>query len=286
MASLSMSPEELKQLELLRNRFAQLTSSLTSLRTHVMNSNLLPTYESLQASAAILQQNIRSIEDLVTENTDLFQRAAIHPSTNFPGRTNEHILLSLLRKKLEPDVESWVEEAREAARAAGLDLGTLAVGVRERGEHDYDEEDTYGMDLDTDVPSDPFNEQWADMRDAFQQSLQQYVTVQAKKKYTVEEQAMGIQNVRTGLRQNLEESDEEEEDEDEEDEDEEEEEEEEEEGEEEKKGASGTAGQQRALEPEHMFWLAARGNPNLSDRIPFQSKRAQIETTRRPAPAR
>jgi mediator of RNA polymerase II transcription subunit 8 len=43
MASLNMSPEELKQLELLRNRFAQLTSSLTSLRAHVMNSNPLPT---------------------------------------------------------------------------------------------------------------------------------------------------------------------------------------------------------------------------------------------------
>jgi hypothetical protein len=43
MASLNMSPEELKQLELLRNRFAQLSSSLTSLRAHVMNSNPLPT---------------------------------------------------------------------------------------------------------------------------------------------------------------------------------------------------------------------------------------------------
>jgi mediator of RNA polymerase II transcription subunit 8 len=43
MTSLNMSPEELKQLELLRNRFAQLTSNLGSLRASVLNSNPLPT---------------------------------------------------------------------------------------------------------------------------------------------------------------------------------------------------------------------------------------------------
>lgn len=42
MASLNLAPEELKQLELLRNRFAQLTSSLQSLRANVINSNPLP----------------------------------------------------------------------------------------------------------------------------------------------------------------------------------------------------------------------------------------------------
>jgi mediator of RNA polymerase II transcription subunit 8 len=42
MASLNMAPEELKQLELLRNRFAQLTSSLASLRANILNSNPLP----------------------------------------------------------------------------------------------------------------------------------------------------------------------------------------------------------------------------------------------------
>ena len=239
--------------------------------------------ESLQASAAILQQNIRTIQELITENSSLFNRLAVHPSTNFPGRTQEHILLSLLRKKLEPEVESWVEEARETARAAGLDESKLAAGVRERGEHDYDDEDTYGMDQDDDVPSDPFNEQWADMRDAFQQTLQQYVTVQVKKKYTVEEQAMGIENVRTGLRQTLEESD------DEEDEDEEE---EEEEGEEEETaapgvGGPGAAGGEPVLEPEHLFCLAAKGNLNLVPAdFPFESKRTQRAATRRPAPPR
>ncbi|GAB1310198.1 mediator of RNA polymerase II transcription subunit 8 [Madurella fahalii] len=303
MASLNLAPEELKQLELLRNRFAQLTSSLQSLRANVINSNPLPSRESLQASAAILQQNIRSIRDLTTDNADLFQRIVIHPSTNFPGRTQEHVLLQLLRKKLEPDVESWVEEARETARAAGLDASKLATGARATGGgggggNGYEsEEDAYGLDHEDEVPSDPFNEQWADMLDAFQGSLTEYVTVQVKKKYTVEEQAMGVENVRTGLKRDLEESDDDEEegeDEDEEDEDED----EEQAGGDSAiaqggtgfpaagAGAPAAAGEKLPIQPEHLFWLSVKGDFNLPRNVEFESRRKITQKTKRPAPPR
>lgn len=222
----------------------------------------------------------------MTENSDLFQRIAVHPSTNFPGRTQEHVLLQLLRKKPEPEVESWIEQARETARAAGLDESKLASGS---GGHNYDDDDGYGLGQEEEVPSDPFNEQWADMRDAFQEELQHYVTVQAKKKYTVEEQAMGVENVRTGLKRDLEESDEEEEEEEEEEEDEEEEEEEEE-------GAVGvpsiaagasTSGSGKPVKhPEQLFWLSARGNFNIPRNIPFESQRKLVQPTKRSAPPR
>ena len=222
----------------------------------------------------------------------MFQRLAIHPSTNFPGRTQEHILTQLLRKKLEPDVESWVEEARATARAVGVDASKLAGGVHRRGEHDYDDEGTYGMDEDDDdATQDPFSEQWTDMLENFQQTLQQYVTVQVKKKYTAEERAAGVENVRTGLRQTLEESDEEDEDED-----------EEEEYEEEDDaaatgGAGGLAtgvggpaaaggGMFAAIEPEHVFYLQAQGNLNLPGNVPIESKRIQTAPARRVAPPR
>ncbi|KAL2261447.1 hypothetical protein VTK26DRAFT_4164 [Humicola hyalothermophila] len=285
MSSLNLAPEELKQLELVRNRLVQLTCSLSSLRANVLNSNPLPSRESLQASAFILQHNIQSIQDISNENADLFQRIAIHPSTNFPGRTQEHILLQLLRKKLEPSVEHWVEEARETARAAGLDPGKLSSGTPVGGANGYHDDD-YGLDQEDDIPSDPFNEQWADIRDAFQESLHEYVTVQVKKKYTVEEQAMGIENVRTGLKRDLEESDDEYEDED-----------EEEEEEEPALASGGAAGQvsgagagaaagRPALQPEHLFWLAVQGNLNIPRNIDFESTRKVKETTKRPAPPR
>jgi mediator of RNA polymerase II transcription subunit 8 len=222
------------------------------------------------------------MQELATENADLFQRLVVHPSTNFPGRTQEHVLLSLLRKKLEPDIESLVEEARETAQAAGLDVSQLPAGVHTR------EEDYYGQE--EDIPMDPFSEQWADMQDAFQEALQQYVTVQGKRKYTVEEQAIGIENVRTGLKQNLE-SDEEDEDEDEE---------EEEEDDEVQiieapggrggpaAGAGGpdAAGGKPKLEPEHLFWLAARGNTNLPPNVPLRSRPQEAGISKRSAPPR
>lgn len=259
-------------------------------------SSQLRDSESLQASSAILQQNIRSIRDLTTDNADLFQRIAIHPSTNFPGRTQEHVLLQLLRKKLEPDVESWVEEARETARTAGLDASKLATGAREPagggGGDGYESEDTYGLDRDDEVPSDPFNEQWADILDAFQTSLMEYVTVQVKKKYTVEEQAMGVENVRTGLKRDLEESDEEEEgDDDDEDED-------EEAGGESAvaqgdagvptagAGTSTAAGENLPIQPEHLFWLSVKGDFNLPRNVEFESRRKVTQKTKRPAPPR
>lgn len=139
------------------------------------------------------------------------------------------------------------------------------------------------------MPSDPFNEQWADIRDAFQESLHEYVTVQVKKKYTVEEQAMGIENVRTGLKRDLEESDEEYEDEDED---------EEEEEEEEAAaavpggapgqaaGIGGPAAGKPVLRPEHLFWMAVQGNLNVPRNVEFESLRKVTETTKRPAPPR
>lgn len=139
------------------------------------------------------------------------------------------------------------------------------------------------MDEDDDVPSDPFTEQWADMHDIFMQSLQQYVTVQVKKKYTVEEQAMGVENVRTGLKQALVDSD------DEEDEDEE----EEDEGEEQAvpaaagAGATTAAGGKQSVEPEFLFCLAARGDLRLAPRdFPFESRPAPARSGARPAPPR
>lgn len=161
--------------------------------------------------------------------------------------------------------------------------------MRTRGGNFYDDEDDgYGMDHEDDVPSDPFNEQWADMLDAFQEELHQYVTVQVKKKYTVEEQAMGIENVRTGLKRNLEESDEEDEDEDDD-------EEEEEDaaavqggtgGQATGAGAPGSAAGKPFLQPEHLFWLTAKGDFNLPRNVEFESQRRTTETTKRPAPPR
>jgi mediator of RNA polymerase II transcription subunit 8 len=201
----------------------------------------------------------------MSENSALFQRIAVHPSTNFPGRTQENTLGLLLRKKLEPSLENLVEEGREAAQAAGLDVSKLGDaklgggGGRFGGSYDDDDDnDDYGLDQEGDVPSDPFNEQWADIRDACFDGIKDYIENQAREPYTLAEQEMGTKNVRTGLRRSLEDdSDEEDDDED-----------------EEMAGVakggvsqapatSNPAGGSLGLRPEHAMWFAGRGNTQL-----------------------
>lgn len=245
--------------------------------------------ERLHNSTQILRTTINSIQELIDDNAGLFHRLVIHPSTNFPGRTHEHILTSLLRKKLEPDVESLVEEARETARAAGLDASMLGGGGGTRS--GYGEDNIYGLDDggagddEGDVPSDPLNEHWADIRDACHEAIKDYAMNQSREAYTIEEQAMGTKNVRTGLKRSLEEDSDEEEDDDEEDED-----------EDEDMGGGVAAGNAAAgpgqgvlpggtapLEPEHVLWFMSRGDLNLPRNIELESQQKE-KKARKPGP--
>ncbi|KAL6411259.1 Mediator complex, subunit Med8 [Ilyonectria robusta] len=118
MATLGLDDDELKALEQTLARLAQLSSSIQSLKMDLIKSNPLPPPSSLQASAQILQRNLQTVLDSLSENSDILTRMAIHPSTNYPGRTQENVLTQLLRKKLEPDVEELVADGRDTARLA------------------------------------------------------------------------------------------------------------------------------------------------------------------------
>ncbi|KAK4451722.1 mediator of RNA polymerase II transcription subunit 8 [Podospora aff. communis PSN243] len=275
MASLGLAPDELNKLDLIRSRFAQLSSSLISLQRDVNYSNPLPSRESLQSSSLILLHTIASIQKITTEHSDLLQRIAVHPSTNYPGRTHEHILLHLLRKKLEPDIESLVEDARKTGRGAGVDPAKLAASGKA---YPTGEDDEYRQYAEADdVPGGPFNERWKDIRDACDDGVVEYIQTQAREGYTVEEQQMGVTNVRTGLKRSLDEEESEEE------------EEEEDEEEDEAMGGVSSGGGKGleagppGVEPEVVFWFAARGDVRLPANTKIESQKKKEDNQKRPA---
>lgn len=96
---------------------------------------------------------------------------AVYPLPSYPGRDQESLLQQLVRKKLDPGVEDWVEKGRVAGESVAL--------TREgRGAQDT-------VDL----------WEWAGMA----------ANEQARKHdwggdYTLEEMESGIENVVTGLR--------------------------------------------------------------------------------------
>lgn len=135
----------------------------------------------------------------MAQNNDLFGRVAVHPSTNFPGRTQENVLLQLLRKKPEPDVEAAMEEGVKAlasmpfpGRAQSSTTTTTANGDKEK--------------------EDALENIWTATRQMCQERIAEYVMNEESDSYTAEERELGIENVRTGLQRNLDDDSEDDED--------------------------------------------------------------------------
>jgi mediator of RNA polymerase II transcription subunit 8 len=147
---------------------------------------MIPTNRtSIQTYAAILASNIQSLTSHLSKHSELFSKTVVYPSTNYPGRTQEALLLSLLGKKLPPQVETWVEEGRE---------------------------------MHAEETADKANEQelWTWANEWIGARVAKYAMEEAGDNYTVEEREMGIENVNTGLRRKLEDDEDDDEDEDEE----------------------------------------------------------------------
>ena len=187
---------------------------------------------------------------------------SVHPAVNFPGRTQESVLLTLLRKKREPAVEERVERglATTAELRAAVDSnGDLADGISR------------------------LEEVWYDLREWTTQRVASYVRDgEAADGYTKKEREMGVDKVRSGLRRPLEEPDEDED------------EESDEEGDKDDDDDEDddmdvdalmgdtlpTQAQTQALpEPEVLFWFAARGDYDLPANVELEkdaAKRAKL----------
>ncbi|KAM3516206.1 hypothetical protein MY11210_000228 [Beauveria gryllotalpidicola] len=255
--ALGLDDDELKSVEQMLSRLAQLSSSIQSLKMDIVKSNPLPHpisltriplpdhSDSLHASARILQRNLSTVLDCLSENAELFARVAVRPSTNYPGRAQENVLTQLLRKKLEPDVEELVERGREAARRA------TPEGVAE------------------------LQAIWDELRAWTQSRIAEYVRDEAGDVYTREERAMGVEKVRTGLRREIEE-DEEEEDDDEEDDD------DDDDGRDGATAAAAAGGNEVAALPprgpeiETLLWFMTRADFDVARNIEYERKGAVL----------
>ncbi|KAI0976545.1 mediator of RNA polymerase II transcription complex subunit 8-domain-containing protein [Xylaria arbuscula] len=187
MSSLGLSQEELKAVEQTRQRLSHLSSSINSLKNDVFVSNPLPNLDSLQASADILNRNIRAIIEILAQNNALFSRVAVHPSTNFPGRTQENILLQLLRKKPEPDVEATMDEGRKMLAEMPWPADARPGTATNSNHH---KERALGRI-------------WKTTRNVCQVRIAEYVMNEESDSFTAEEHELGIENVRTGLQRSF-----------------------------------------------------------------------------------
>ncbi|ESZ93253.1 hypothetical protein SBOR_6353 [Sclerotinia borealis F-4128] len=192
MAQPALLQEDLKALEQTRQRLLHLTSNIASLKADFQRGAPLPEYSSIMTSSSILSTNIQSVTDHLAANSDILSRIVAFPSTNYPGRTQEGLLLQLLRKKLEPQVEAWVDEGRN-----------LQIDSAGEGGNQGDIEETW-----------KWAAEWIGPR------IREYAINEASDEYTAEERETGVESVNTGLKEEEEEEESDEEEEEEEDDDE------------------------------------------------------------------
>ncbi|KAI1454836.1 mediator of RNA polymerase II transcription complex subunit 8-domain-containing protein [Annulohypoxylon moriforme] len=194
MDSSTLTPEDYKALEAARLRLKQISSAIGTLKANVQSSHPLPNLESLQNHADILQGGIQSVLDVMMPMSDTFSRIVVHPATNFPGRTQEQILLQLLRKKPEPDVATAMKEGRKIF--AELPPPPPPDPADAQANTDTDEEkeveEVGGLEA-----------VWKSTREVCQKRLKKYVLSEGDDMFTEEERAMGVEKVRTGLKRSL-----------------------------------------------------------------------------------
>ncbi|KAF2501472.1 hypothetical protein BU16DRAFT_522450 [Lophium mytilinum] len=137
----SMTTEDLKALDVARNRAAAMVKSLEVIEGDLMHHEPLPNWPSLQKSSALLLRNITFLLESTATNHDALQRMHSYPLAAFPGQSQSNLLHQLLRKKLEPHVEDWISEGLGHA-SKFCEMGEFGegptVGQKEGGLDEYD----------------------------------------------------------------------------------------------------------------------------------------------------
>lgn len=124
------SASDVKALDATRHRLQQLTNALTSLRRDIEISDPLPPWSTLLTSSHLLTHHVTALtsylgtafnshSDSTISNFSLGGQPHAYPLPSFPfGPEKENILGQLLRKKLDPEVEEWIESASHIADSA------------------------------------------------------------------------------------------------------------------------------------------------------------------------
>ncbi|KAG9648575.1 hypothetical protein KCU64_g9749, partial [Aureobasidium melanogenum] len=196
-----MSVESLRSLEQVRQRLNTLANTIGKLLHDLDTNDPLPSWPSLQNSANLLYHNLDSLNKILAGAQPLLANAHVYPLPSYPGRTQEDLLTQLLRKKLQPQVEDWIANGERHAANSALDPSQ-----------------TNGSSANRSPPA-PQSMNPAQLTDLWEWAGREGNRIAREMGadsfddvFTLEEHELGIENVVTGLRRKLWDSDDEDED--------------------------------------------------------------------------
>lgn len=129
---------------------------------------------SLQSHSNLISSNLQQVNTSLADHHDLLASTVAFPSMQFPGRYQSDVIQMLLRTKMEPDVEEWLEQGQ----SLGKDMSSTSQMLR-----DQDRQELW---------------QWAPGAANAEARRQKWGA-----DYTLAEVQNGIVNVVTGLRREL-----------------------------------------------------------------------------------
>lgn len=126
----------IQPLEQIRPRLSQLVQSLSKLEESIRTLPI-PTEKSqietnksqivsIQNQTSVIIQQLSSLARTLNEWGPILDTIIVYPNADFDVANNVNLLLTLLRKKLSPEVEQWLSDAETVARENDfMDANTL-----------------------------------------------------------------------------------------------------------------------------------------------------------------
>ncbi|ODV79814.1 uncharacterized protein CANTADRAFT_36829, partial [Suhomyces tanzawaensis NRRL Y-17324] len=136
-------------LESIRNRLNQAHLSLRKLAEQINHHNRhptkvkLPNYAHFQNQFQILITQLHSIASNLSNNDELLTITNVYPLPNFPTTQQEGLVTTLLRKKVLPEVEDWINKA--LTENPGVDNDEFAQWCYSRVQELRDDFQFYGF---------------------------------------------------------------------------------------------------------------------------------------------
>ncbi|KAF2402766.1 hypothetical protein EJ06DRAFT_580022 [Trichodelitschia bisporula] len=120
-----VDPDELRTLDQIRQHLLNLSLSMQSLQKDLVAQedpryNPLPSKQYLVSAEKAVKGHLESLHRLLSENAQFLREAHVYPTAQFPWN-QEHLATMLLRKRLDPGVETWLAQGREATEALSAD---------------------------------------------------------------------------------------------------------------------------------------------------------------------
>lgn len=113
-------------LESIRHRLNQVHLSLRKLADQTNQNRYtgrakLPSYSNFQNQLGVLITQLNSIAANLSNNVDILKSTNVYPTPAFPTTQQEGLLTTLLRKKVLPEVEEWIDEASKKSDEDSID---------------------------------------------------------------------------------------------------------------------------------------------------------------------